>query len=157
MSLVHVPTGNARKPPIHERSQPPPCHPRPNIETVMPTKAFPFLAPANIGSDLPNKLRALADDLERMLSGGFPTDAELKGAPILSDWTPVLSLLGLRFAGVVAGHPRLGNSYAVTSQLWAADPSGHWVRTLSRLYRLGSALPDGLIQGEDPDRERGPK
>jgi hypothetical protein len=29
----------------------------------------------------------------------------------------------------------------MTSQIWAADPNGRWVRTMSRYYRLGARSP----------------
>ncbi len=105
----------------------------------MLTRAFPFLLPSHIELDLPDKMRRLGDDLERLRSGTGPTDAEIAAAPLIEDWHAVLTPTGLRLTGFVSGHPRLGNRSTVISQLWAADASGRWVRTLSRFYRLGRA------------------
>ncbi|UPT92438.1 hypothetical protein HAP41_0000049225 (plasmid) [Bradyrhizobium barranii subsp. apii] len=103
----------------------------------MITENFRFLLPRCIEHDLAVKLRVLADDLDRIRAGGAPTKAELAKAPLIVDWRLVLTQIGLRLLGFVAGHPRLGNINAMTSQLWAAGPDGTWIRTLSRFYRLG--------------------
>jgi hypothetical protein len=103
----------------------------------MLTDNFPFLLPCNVGNAIPATLRRLADDLDRLRAGTAPTAAELANAPLIVDWRCVLTPVGLSLAGFVAGHPLLGNRTARTSQLWAADSGGRWVRTLSRYYRLG--------------------
>jgi hypothetical protein len=115
-----------------------------NIETDMLTDDFPFLLPRHVEPDLAAKLRVLADDLERIAAATAPTAAELANAPLLVDWRCVLSAAGLRLLGRVTGHPRLGDTDVMTSQLWAADSDGTWIRTLSRFYRLGPGCDDGL-------------
>jgi hypothetical protein len=109
----------------------------------MLTDAFPFLLPENVGGGLPARLRDLADDLDRVRAGAAPREEDLARAPLIVDWRTVLSPLGLRLIGEVAGHPLLGDRTALTSQLWAADPGGQWIRTLSRFYRLGATSPIG--------------
>ena len=89
----------------------------------MLTKAFPFLLPRYIERDLPAKLRDLAGDLESLRSDGTPADAKLASAPLLVDWRCVLTPVGLRLAGFVAGHPLLGNRAAMTSQVWCERPA----------------------------------
>jgi hypothetical protein len=116
----------------------------------MLTSAFPFLLPRHIECELSAKLRALADDLDNVRSGIGPSSSDLAAAPLLVDWHGVLTPLGLRLAGFVAGHPLLGNRSILTSQVWAADAEGRWIRTLSRYYRLG--VPAGahlLAAGDD--------
>jgi hypothetical protein len=115
----------------------------------MLTSAFPFLLPRHIERDLPAKLRALAGDLEGLSSGAAPADAILASAPLLVDWRAVLTPMGLRLAGFAAGHPLLGNRRTLTSQVWAADAGGRWIRTLSRYYRLGVPAGAHLLAAVD--------
>ena len=115
----------------------------------MLTDNFRFLLPRYIEPDLVAKLRTLADDLERIHVGRAPVAADLAEAPLIVDWQPVISPLGLRLFGFVAGHPQLGNTHAMTSQIWAAGADGAWIRTLSRFYRLG-------LRAHDEDRHVGP-
>ncbi len=122
----------------------------------MLTKNFPFLLPCNVGN-VPAALHRLADDLDRVRAGAAPTAQELATAPLIVDWRCVLTPVGLSLAGFVAGHPLLGARPARTSQLWAADAGGRWVRTLSRYYRLGisaerSSVDRGAADG-DGDRD----
>jgi hypothetical protein len=79
----------------------------------------------------------LADYLERIAAGAEPTAAELANAPLLVNWRCILSPVGLRLLGHMTGHPRLGDTEAMTSHLWSAGGDGRWIRTLSRYYRLG--------------------
>jgi hypothetical protein len=113
----------------------------------MLTDDFRFLLPHYIEPDLSEKLRILADDLERIRIGSAPVAADLSKAPLMTDWRPVISPLGLRLMGFVAGHPRLGNTHAMTSQVWAAGPDGAWIRTLSRFYRLGFPFTTMITPG----------
>jgi hypothetical protein len=138
---------------MHERPTPPPPNRRhcrktqslhEMIETDMLTDDFPFLLPRRVEPDLAAKLRVLAHDLERIAAATAPTAAELANAPLLVDWSCILSPVGLRLLGHVTGHPRLGDTDAMTSQLWAAGSDGKWIRTLSRFYRLGPRCDDGL-------------
>jgi hypothetical protein len=103
----------------------------------MLTQNFRFLLPRYLEPDLAEKLRSLADDIERIRAGRAPVEADLAKAPLIVDWRPVISPVGLRLFGFVAGHPRLGNISAMTSQIWAAGADDTWIRTLSRFYRLG--------------------
>ena len=124
----------------------------------MLTKNFPFLLPCNVGNAIPATLRRLADDLDRLRAGTAPTAAELANAPLIVDWCCVLTPVGLSLAGFVAGHPMLGNRTARTSQLWAADAGGRWVRTLSRYYRLGISadrVPFGDADATESDGGHG--
>jgi hypothetical protein len=105
-----------------------------------------FLDPAHITPDLAPRLRALADDCERLQSGHSISPALLQKAPLLKDWVPAMTPAGVRLAGVVTGHPVHGDRAAVTSPVWFADPKGTWVRTLSRFYRLGPPLDDDDIR-----------
>ena len=79
-------------------------------------------------------LRRLADDLEGLTM--FEPSAEIIDvAPLLSNWR-----MGQRVApcliGEVVGHPILGSCEAITSELFALDPSRRWARTATRYYRL---------------------
>jgi hypothetical protein len=114
----------------------------------MLTDNHPFLLPDHIGKELTAKLRTLADDLDRIRVGQAPNDREYREAPLIGGWRTIFDPTGLRLTGQVLDHPRIRAGVAMTSQLWAADPSGLWVRTLSRFYRLGA--PAGVID-EDPD------
>lgn len=71
-----------------------------------------------------------------------PTPGELAAAPLLERWSlaRVDGDVGLALVGSVTGHPRLGDRPGiVTSELVAMDPDHNWVRTRSRIYRLGRA------------------
>jgi hypothetical protein len=131
----------------------------------MLTRLYPFLDPAHITPDLVRRLRALADDAARLLHSRSISPVLLKGSPprgyAIAQTPP-----GLQLIGRVSGHRRLGERMAATSPLWFADPDGAWVRTLSRLYRLGSpADPDDFHRimaataksraGEDDDSSEG--
>ena len=98
------------------------------------------LGPEGCTPEITDRLRRLADDLDRIAPGAAPTAADLKSAPLLVDWEVLLSpWRGVCLTGFVAGHPRLGNKRIATSHLWALDPGYRWARTLSRFYRLGLA------------------
>jgi hypothetical protein len=103
----------------------------------MLTDRFRFLAPRNIEPRLADCLRSLAVDMERIRNGSSPTAAELERAPTLDRWRAIVTPVGVRLTGRVLGHPRLGDTTALISPLWAADDGDRWVRTLSRFYRLG--------------------
>lgn len=139
-------TCKPRKPPLQERARPPPANAASKagylpthlrIESKMLTTAFPFLLPDRIEAEIPARLRDLADDLERIRSGQAPSEEDLKQAPLIVEWRCIISPFGMRLMGFVAGHPLLGNRNTMTSQIWAADSAGKWVRTLSRFYNLG--------------------
>ncbi len=104
----------------------------------MLTHLFRFLDPVHIAPDLPPRLRMLADDCDRLKSGRKPSQRILENAPLMEDWTAVLTPEGVKMVGRVSGHPVLGDRNVVTTTLWFADPAGTWVRSLSRFYRLGA-------------------
>jgi hypothetical protein len=106
----------------------------------MLTRLFPFLDPAYVTPDLGRRLRALADDCDRLERGRSVSPALLQKAPLLEDWVPAITPQGVQLIGHVTGHPLLGDCAAATTPLWFADPNGTWVRSLSRFYRLGPPL-----------------
>ena len=111
----------------------------------MLTRLFPFLDPAHITPDLGRRLRALADDCDRLELGRPVSSLLLQKAPLLEDWAPAVTPQGVQLIGHVTGHPLLGDRPIATSPVWFADPNGAWARTLSRFYRLGPPLdPDDI-------------
>lgn len=123
----------------------------------MLTHLFRFLDPVHIAPDLAPRLRMLADDCDRLRFGRPPSQRLLEKAPLMEDWTAVLTPEGVKLVGRVSGHPVLGDRNVMTTPLWLADPGGTWVRSLSRFYRLSSlgdsegirrALADGQEQAE---------
>jgi hypothetical protein len=106
----------------------------------MLTRLFPFLDPTHVTPDLGRRLRALADDCDRLERGRPVPPVLLQKAPLLTDWVPALTPQGVQLIGHVTGHPLLGDCAAATTPLWLADPDGAWARSLSRFYRLGPPL-----------------
>lgn len=88
-------------------------------------------------------LRRLADDLDRLAEGRFPSAEELQSAPILARYQPNLTLTPV-LCGDVTGHPVLtGTDRTITtSPLYAVNFTEGWARTHSRLYRLGRPIGD---------------
>jgi hypothetical protein len=105
----------------------------------MLTRLFPFPDPAHITPDLGRRLRALADDCDRLELGRPVSSLLLQKAPLLEDWVPAVTQ-GVQLIGHVTGHPLLGDRAIATSPVWFADPDHLWARTLSRFYRLGPPL-----------------
>ena len=86
------------------------------------------------------KAEALAADLRLLLTVGHPHDADLLSAPVLNPWRPT-TRQSTALLGVVTGHPLIrDHGLAITSDVFAIDPSAGWARSWSRLYRIG--LPD---------------
>jgi hypothetical protein len=106
----------------------------------MLTRLFPFLDPTHVTPDLGHRLRALADDCDRLERGRPVPPVLLQKAPLITDWVPALTPQGVQLIGHVTGHPLLGDCAAATTPLWFADPDGAWARSLSRFYRLGPPL-----------------
>jgi len=106
----------------------------------MLTRLFPFLDPTHVTPDLGRRLRALADDCDRLEHGRPVPPVLLQKAPLITDWVPALTPQGVQLIGRVTGHPLLGDCAAATTPLWVADPDGAWARSLSRFYRLGPPL-----------------
>jgi hypothetical protein len=122
-----------------------------------PHRIVRALAPDAITPDLTARLRALADDLDRIAQGEAPTAADLATAPLLVDWRFMLTWAGAGLVGFAAGHPLRGSRHIATSPLWVLDPALRWARTLSRFYRLGvpagGAIPrDDLPESGDAQR-----
>ncbi|NNM73854.1 DUF6634 family protein [Enterovirga aerilata] len=86
---------------------------------------------------LSERLRDLSDVLDGIADGERPTPADLADAPVLRNWSPDTKPLRI-VTGEVTGHPDFPLGRRIwTSDLYAADPAGGWVRTMSRWYRLG--------------------
>ncbi|ABE64500.1 hypothetical protein Nham_3780 [Nitrobacter hamburgensis X14] len=100
----------------------------------MLTQLYPFLDPSHITAGLIDRLRVLADDAAHLQS---VSPSLLQTAPLLEYWVPVQRPEGVRLIGQVE------DRMIITSPLWFADPSGTWIRTLSRFYRLGSPANPG--------------
>jgi len=109
----------------------------PAAEAFMLTQYFPFLDPRHATPAITARLRSLAEDAGRFESDAAFVPELLHSAPIIDDYAPVVHSHGLLLVGDVVGHPQFWSRRIRTSQLWFADPSGQWVRTLSRFYRLG--------------------
>jgi hypothetical protein len=103
----------------------------------MLTRLFPFLDPARITPDLSLRLRALADDGDRLVRGLGVFPFVLQAALILENWVAVTTPEEVRLAGYATGHPVHHDRFVMTTQIWLADPIGTWVRGLSRFYPLG--------------------
>ena len=86
--------------------------------------------------DLTTKIERLAVDLRAIAEGRGPTAEDLEDAPLLLNWRGHL-VPGLHLIGDVIGHPKLGTTDIITSQLYWLDPKRGTARTLSRYYRLG--------------------
>lgn len=87
------------------------------------------------------RLERIAEDLRAIhANGGEPPPGRLETAPILTEWRPV-TVPALAYAGVVVGHPRLGDDRVIrTSQVWTSGKG--WIRTLSRFYFLSGRGAD---------------
>lgn len=120
--------------------------------------AYPFLDPRRITSEVSERLQALANDCARLEHDTKFVAAKLHTAPLLENYAPIIGPLGIRMIGDVTGHPLFGTRSVITSQVWFADPEGHWIRTLSRFYRLGrpaaSGPPQSMSQRENGGRRR---
>lgn len=85
------------------------------------------------------KLESLARDLRRIRAGLAPSRREVALAPLLSNWA-----LGERAATCLIGrchdHPIANGPVVQTSEIYALASDWTWVRTRSRLYRLGQPL-----------------
>ena len=82
------------------------------------------------------KLRALADDLERLAAGHPPIEADLADAPQIDAYEFIARSVPAIY-GLNDGHPRLSSPTITTTQLWVLNEQQGWARTYSRYYRLG--------------------
>ncbi len=105
--------------------------------------SLPYFVPGiPDGESLPDlaALEALVADLRAYAEGRVPTEAELATAPLLSHWFPMPDTWSTRLAGRVVGHPRVRPGDGVTSRVYAVDRSYRWMRSYSRLWRLGPQM-----------------
>lgn len=87
-------------------------------------------------------LRRLADDIEKLTM--FVPTRQLDIAPRLENWT-FGSRRSTCLAGHVIGHPILGTTQVLSSELFAIDPKRRWARTFNRFYVLGERA--GIMAG----------
>ena len=87
-----------------------------------------------------DRLAGASHFLSELLAGRGPTQDALEAAPFLQAWmngaipAPV-------YMGRVSGHPAILNgAVAVTSPIIVSAEEQRWIRTLSRLYRLGDPI-----------------
>ena len=85
------------------------------------------------------RLERLLSDLKRVKAGEAPTPQDLAEAPLLDDYRLASGRVPC-LTGEVTGHPRLGDTTVLTTDLWLYAPSLGWARTLSRYYRLGKPM-----------------
>jgi hypothetical protein len=83
------------------------------------------------------RLRRLAEDLNRIGEGEHPDERALAQAPTINDWgwaeRPEMSLFGK-----VYRHPTIADGrQARTSDVWFVAPALGYARTLNRFYNLG--------------------
>jgi len=93
-----------------------------------------------IRGDLPEEIARLEDltaHLEKLASGQMPSERELLIAPLLERFV-LTSRPRPCLSGQQTGHPLLKGSLIRTSEIWVIAPT--WMRTYSRLYRLGEPL-----------------
>ncbi|MFE0014091.1 hypothetical protein ACFWXH_04540 [Mesorhizobium sp. NPDC059054] len=88
-----------------------------------------------------DRLRRLANDLERISKGNHPDKSMLSSAPCIEGWKivvrPVPCLTGLFF-----GHPGIEEGdLGVTTEMMAFAPTLGYARTVTRFYKLGQ--PEG--------------
>ncbi len=100
------------------------------------------------------KITAAAADLRRLEEGWMPSEADLRDAVILEEWTiggdPLTGQTV--FWGRSIGHPILGDRLITTSPLIWISEDRTIARTLSRWYRLGRAANLSLdLLGEEAE------
>jgi hypothetical protein len=87
----------------------------------MLTQLFPFLDPTYITPDLACRLRALADDCDRLARSRTISSLVLRSSPLLKDWMLARTPEGLHIVGNASGDPVHGDRRVLTTQLWFAD------------------------------------
>lgn len=95
--------------------------------------------------DMGDTLRGLAADLDSIRANGAPDPDVLAVAPLLENWTPALTPIGLVLIGEVTGHPSCTGPLSRTSPIWIVAHDLSWARSLSRFYRLGTASDAAAI------------
>jgi len=97
---------------------------------------------------LENELTSLLCDIRSLRAGDLPSSEDLRGAPIIEEWSYGL-IPASCIVGSVRGHPILGNRARIhTSHLVLIDPDHGWARTWSRYYRLGA--PERPANSSEP-------
>jgi len=88
-------------------------------------------------------LRSLADDLEMILNGCYPSMQQLDTSPAITNWK-LSARRATCLAGTLVEHPRLGSLVpnGITSEVWLLDLDRNYARTFSRFYRLGEKATD---------------
>ncbi|KAB2662651.1 hypothetical protein F9K91_21410 [Brucella tritici] len=83
-------------------------------------------------------LKALVDDLQRILEGDYPDEQLLTNSPAITSWK-LSARRATCLEGVLFEHPRLRQivPHGITSELWLLDLDRNYARTFSRFYRLG--------------------
>ena len=92
------------------------------------------------------RMTSLIADLTWIATGWAPEPLMLEDSPLLEQWhwNTYPESADPALAGIVTGHPiRGGGTTIETPPVLAFGVSGNWVRTASRLYRLGKARADG--------------
>lgn len=87
-------------------------------------------------------LERLVADLKAILDGTGPSDATLKSAPLIDDYTRTTRKVSC-LSGLISGHPLGSTDLGRTSELIFFSPRQGWARTRSRFYRLGGRLDEG--------------
>ncbi|WP_152048508.1 DUF6634 family protein [Aureimonas psammosilenae] len=86
-------------------------------------------------------LERLLADLRTYAAGQGPSSDDLEAAPLVDAWITVPDRTSIPIGGMVSSHPILPDRAAVTSRVFAMDHERRWIRTYSRLWRLGAPRP----------------
>lgn len=95
---------------------------------------------------LDRRLQRCRAVIARLAAGEGPTADEIAAAPLLETWCPQTGEGGRPVLfGEVTGHPRLMDGAMITTSplLWL-DEDRRLARTVSRWYRLGTALAEHI-------------
>ena len=88
-------------------------------------------------------LRALAQDLDEIVAGARPTEADLAAAPMIIDWEPRLTRTqGPAIRGTVVGHALIADGEMFGAEILAVDPDLRWIMSWAGYYRLGPQAPE---------------
>lgn len=103
------------------------------------TEGFGSTARKGIERDI-ERLANASRFLRDLGDGRLPGRMEIVTAPVLEEWM-LGAIPAPVYMGRVAGHPSITDgAVAVTSPIIVAAEEDGWVRTLSRLYRLGQPM-----------------
>jgi hypothetical protein len=107
---------------------------------------MPGVPPGSERSELA-ALEAVVSDLRAYCRGETPTLEDLAGAPTIQGWAPFPDTSGCRLVGSILGHPHVRPGVGSTSGVVAIGRCGTWMRSRSRLWRLGPAISTDDIRG----------